>query len=212
MAAYDRISGWYDLLEGLWEKRARHKGLRMLNVGKGETVLEIGFATGDSIIELARSVGEEGRVFGIDLSPKMTHLCETRVSEQDLAGRVDLITGDAAFLPFQSNIFNAIFMSFTLELFDTPEIPVLLNECRRVLSESGRICVVSLSMEGGHSLMRNIYEWGHDKFPAVIDCRPIFVRASLEESGFSIVEGMMTSVGGLPVEIVLAAKKTDNPD
>ncbi|HEX7401670.1 MAG TPA: methyltransferase domain-containing protein, partial [candidate division Zixibacteria bacterium] len=109
-------------------------------------------------------------------------------------------------LPFKSARFDALFMSFTLELFDTPEIPRLLSECGRALRNGGRICVISLSKAGHSSWMRNLYEWGHRKFPQLLDCRPIFVQNALSDAGFHIIDTTLLSMLGLTVEIVLAGK------
>jgi hypothetical protein len=32
-----------------------------------------------------------------------------------------------------------------------------------------------------------LYEWVHDKWPKLADCRPIFVERALLEAGFEIV-------------------------
>lgn len=205
-AMYDRISRWYDLLEGVWEKRSRDIGLKKLGVKEGEIVLEIGFGTGHGILILAQAVGRSGRVYGIDLSPRMLDITRARVIKMGLSEEVELKCGDAVELPFKGAFFSAIFMSFTLELFDTPEIPKVLHECERVLRNGGRICVVSLSKEGKSGWMRKLYEWGHRKMPKPLDCRPIFVQKALEDAGFQILDATLMSLLKLPVEIVLARK------
>jgi ubiquinone/menaquinone biosynthesis C-methylase UbiE len=157
-------------------------------------------------LALAQFVGKPGRVYGIDLSSRMLHLTRSKFIKKGVEKRVMLVQGDALQLPFKSARFDALFMSFVLELFDTPEIPLLLSEGRRVLREGGRICVISLSKAGRSGWMRNLYEWGHGKFPRLLDCRPIFVHNALSDAGFHIFDTTILSLVGLPVEIVLADK------
>ena len=97
-------------------------------------------------------------------------------------------------------------MSFTLELFDSPEIPELLGEVCRVLKARGSVGVASLSKIKGNPLALRMYEWLHRKFPKYADCRPIYVEDSLRKAGFRIKTKEIYSLFALPVEIVVAYK------
>ncbi len=108
-------------------------------------------------------------------------------------------------MPYPDEYFDAIFISFTLELFDTPEIPILLKECQRVLKSGGRLGVVALEKQD--SLAVRIYEWFHAKMPTLVDCRPIYTADSLQETGFKISEKKTLKMWGLPVSIVIAKNK-----
>jgi ubiquinone/menaquinone biosynthesis C-methylase UbiE len=205
-ASYDRLSRWYDALAGGSEKRLIDAGLLKLAAGEGEKVVEIGFGTGHAILALARSVGDSGRVYGVDISAGMLRVAQERVGQAGLAGRVELRQGDAAQLPFEVGSMDAVFSSFALDLFDTPEIPVVLGECQRVLRDGGRLCMVAMSRTGKPGLMVRLYEWAHERFPGSVDCRPIYAQAAVQEAGFRVVDSTVRSTWGLPVEIVLAQK------
>lgn len=205
-ASYDRMSRWYDVLAGHSERKAIDIGLDKLDVKEGDTVLEVGFGTGEGILKLAESVGSSGRVYGIDISQGMLEITQKKIGDVDLSDRVDLMRGDAVKIPYEESSFDAIFMSFTLELFDTPEIPIVLNECKRVLIAGGLICVISLSKGKDDGFMVHLYEWIHNRLPSLVDCRPIYVHDELINAGFHIQSKTDMSMWGLPVEVVLARK------
>lgn len=205
-ASYDRMSRSYDLFAGNFEKRLRNLALERLGVAAGEAVLEIGFGTGHSLEQIAKAVGEKGRVSGVDLSRGMLTVSRKRLDRAGLSERVELHCGDAAQLPYADEDFDAAFMSFTLELFDTPEIPIVLGEIKRVLKTGGRLGVVSLSREDGLSLMLRVYEWLHQRLPQYIDCRPIYIAQALQDAGFQIVHSEKESLWGLPAKIAVGVK------
>lgn len=205
-ANYDRLSRWYDLLTFFGERKATGAALRALDVSGKERVLEIGFGTGRAIVAIAHSAGAEGEVQGIDISRGMIDVTRKRLEKAGLGGRVILQKGDARQLPYQDNHFDAVFMSFTLELFETPGIRDVLLECLRTLRPEGRICVASLSNQGRRGPVYRSYEWSHRRFPSIVDCRPIHLRQFLGEAGFQALDSKMMSIWRLPVEIALGSK------
>ena len=209
--AYDRLSRWYGVIADPWERPCRRAGLDLLAPAEGERLLEVGFGTGQALVDLARAAGPAGRVCGVDLSPGMARAAQARVARARLAARVGLLCGDAARLPFPAGSFDAVFVSFTLELFEACDLPWALEECRRVLAPGGRLCVVALS--GARSgPMARLYRWCHERFPEYVDCRPIPVQRLLAEARFHVLAVREMSLAGLSVDAVLAARESDEPE
>ena len=205
-AAYSRMSRWYHWLIDPFERRYRREGLRLLAVRDGEQVLGVGFGTGEGLRAMAEAVGPTGTVTGIDIAEGMCRVASDLLTRAGVRSRVNLVRGDAARMPFPTGSFDAVFMSFTLELFDTTEIPVVLAECWRVLRPGSRIGVVAMASADPPGLMQRIYEWAHRKFPTVIDCRPIIAAAALAQAGFHIQATTRMSSFGLPMDIIVADK------
>ena len=206
-ASYDRLSRFYDLLAGGFEQNLSSMALKRLDIRRGETVLEIGFGTGAGLKQMAEAVGGAGRVHGIDISSGMLAASRRRLKKAGLEDRVELTCQDALKIPYAENKFEAVFMSFALELFDSPEIPQVLAEIKRVLKPNGRLGVVSMSKGNGASPILRLYEWLHQKLPQIADCRPIHVEGSIRQAGFAIQSKQRVGLFGLPVEIVIAAKQ-----
>lgn len=203
---YDHISGSYDWLGGMFERRPAVKALNYLKIQSGENVLEIGFGTGYCLQRIAMSVGNSGKACGIDISEGMVQRARERLNKASLLDRVELYRGDAAQLPFDNETFDAVFISFTLELFDNPEISTVLGEIGRVLKPSGRLGVVSLSKTNVDSTPVRFYEWIHSKWPQYVDCRPIYVDESVQKAGYKMIMRETARLLLLPIEIVIALK------
>jgi demethylmenaquinone methyltransferase/2-methoxy-6-polyprenyl-1,4-benzoquinol methylase len=129
-----------------------------------------------------------------------------RIRGAGLADRVDLRVADAAALPWPDGSFDAVFASFTLELFDTPEMPGVLGEWGRVLRPGGRLVVVSLSRAVPVGRPTRAYERLHDRFPALLDCRPIRAAEAVAACGFAVAGHVVVPLYGLRAEAVLGLR------
>jgi ubiquinone/menaquinone biosynthesis C-methylase UbiE len=203
---YDRLSGIYDYLTAAFERKLAERSLAQLEPREGESVLEVGFGSGHCLKRIALLVGSSGQAHGIDLSPGMIRVAERKVARANLSHRVHLLRGDASSLPFADGVFDAALMTYTLELFDTPEIPAVLRQLKAVLKPGGRLAVAAMSKAAGTTAVLRLYEWGHTRWPTLLDCRPIYLHRSLEDAGFEVRTCEEVRSYGLPTEIAVAIK------
>ncbi len=209
--SYGVVSRFYVAVEAIFEKGVRRKGLQLLSVIPGEVVLEVGVGTGYALREIASSVGENGKACGIDITPQMLEITRKRLKKAGLMERVELYEGDARSMPYEDSKFDAVYTASTLELFDTPDIPTVLNEVKRVLKPTGRLGVASLTKKGKEgSLFIRFYEWLHQKIPKYANCRPIYVEKSVEDAGYQIIKSEeFTLLKIVPWRIIVARPLTN---
>jgi demethylmenaquinone methyltransferase/2-methoxy-6-polyprenyl-1,4-benzoquinol methylase len=206
-----RARDWYDALSRAYrfvepfESAAREAGLDLLDAAPGEFALDVGAGAGGALVRLADRVGTAGRVCGVDVAEGMCRVARDRTAARGLGDRVAVVCGDARSLPFARGCFDAAFCSFTLELFDAPDLPRVLGEMRRVLDERGRLVVVSLASRDGETdpLAVRAYERLHEAAPTYLDCRPIPVERVLRDGGFRVERTRTVSTWGLPVTAAL---------
>jgi len=193
---YNSLSRWYDLFTSS-EKRFTDIGVQMLDVQPNESVLEIGCGTGHALIEFTNN---SQNVFAIDLSEKMLKVARGKLKHDSAM----LCQADGAILPFSNDQFDCVFISFALELFDTPEVPKVLQEISRVLKAGGRLGIVSLVKEETPAV--RIYEWFHQRIPTLVDCRPLYLHLAMKEAELQIQASTVKTMWGLPVEIAIGTK------
>jgi ubiquinone/menaquinone biosynthesis C-methylase UbiE len=109
-----------------------------LNPKAGENILDLGTGPGEPAITIAREVGPEGSVTGVDLSENMVSIASEVAQARGLKN-VEFKTMDCAALTFTDASFDAVVSSFGFQIFTDPEKAAL--EAYRVIRPGGRISV-----------------------------------------------------------------------
>ncbi|HEY9076497.1 MAG TPA: methyltransferase domain-containing protein [Anaerolineaceae bacterium] len=193
---YDRLAGWYDFLAGTSEQHVRQRGIDILGIRAGEKVLELGCGTGLALAGLGKQAKQ---AVGVDLSLKMLQAAQRK-------GICHLVQADFLLLPYPSESFEAAFLCFSLETLPEGETQAALQEIQRVLKENGRICLVNIARVPARGAIPRLYLAAHQRFPHVVDCRPLDASAELVKAGYTILREDLSRVWSIPVEIVMAVK------
>ncbi len=133
-------------LLGRWIGNYMEKGNReanrwtvgLMNVEKGETVLEVGSGNGAAIEYICRET-EAGYVCGLDLSDEMVRQATRRHKAAISSGKVEIAKGAAGALPYAASRFDKVFTVHTIYFWVDTEIGVA--EMYRVLRPGGRLLV-----------------------------------------------------------------------
>ena len=204
---YDSMSSIYDLLTR-YERGSLKKALEIANPRENLFILEAGFGTGRTLVELAKKVGDTGEVYALDVSRTMTNRTHRMLHRCNLSHRVNLVIGDARHTPFCDTVFDLVFSSYMLDLMDTAAIPRVLLEFKRLLKPAGWLVLVGLSKGSRWYDNMKSYEWVYKRSPSLLGgCRPVLLVPYLQKLGFKDVNRQYMLAGHLmPTEIVWANK------
>jgi SAM-dependent methyltransferase len=115
--------------------------------GEGRALLDLGCNWGRWTIASARA---GYRAVGID--PSLPGIQAAYDVAKELGVQADFVVGDARFLPFAANTFDAVFSYSVLQHFAKADVRQTLTECSRVLVPSGFALIQMANKLGVRSL------------------------------------------------------------
>lgn len=114
-----------------------HRAMAALNPQPGERLLDIGCGAGETSLELAARVGEQGAVMGVDISRPLLGVARTRSA--NVPG-LTFVEADAQTYPFEPAAFDGVFSRFGVMFFADP-VAAFVN-IRAALRPGGRLAFV----------------------------------------------------------------------
>ena len=134
---YDFSANVYYLL-GFREFAYRKIGVKVLNLKKGDTVVEIGCGTGLNFSLLRKQIGPKGNIIGVDLTPEMLEEADKRIKRHGWQN-VTLVQSDAAVYRFPNRL-DGIISTFALTL--VPEYDMIIQKGAAALLPDARFVIV----------------------------------------------------------------------
>lgn len=174
---YDVTSRAYALL-GYRLDAYRHRGIELLQLQPGDTVVEIGCGTGANFSWLERAIGPTGTLIGLDLTPEMLDQARTRVRRARWSN-VRLVEADASRFEFPNRV-NGILSTFALTL--APSYDEVIRRGAEALTPGGRFVVVDLKAPRSwpEPVLRVVAKLGRP-FGVTLDLRTRHLWESLAE-------------------------------
>jgi demethylmenaquinone methyltransferase/2-methoxy-6-polyprenyl-1,4-benzoquinol methylase len=138
---YDVMSRLYPA-PGYPQRGQRRRAVQALDIGRGDTVVDMACGTGLNFSLLEEAVGPEGRIVGVDLTDAMLAQAERRI-ETNGWRNVSLALADAAEFDFPTAV-DAILSTYALT--QVPECGEVIARGAAALAGGGRWAVLDLKV------------------------------------------------------------------
>lgn len=151
--AYDRLNDWLSLGQHwIWKQMT----VKWSGAQPGDTGLDICCGSGDLTRLLAKQVGVNGHVYGLDFSAAQLAIARQRDEQALTKLPTTWIEGDALALPFPDRTFDAITMGYGLR--NVIDIPKSLSEIYRVLKPGAKAAILDFHRPDS-STLRLFQQW-----------------------------------------------------
>lgn len=187
--AYDRVRARLAFVFGLppFETEAADMAQR-LALAPGDVVLDVACGHGNFTLELARRVGPEGLVIGVDIASAMLRRAARHVRAAGVEN-VLLVRGDALRLPLADTCITGLNCSGGLH--GIPDLPVALREFARVSRPGARLTASGFATAPRDRLTR-FKAWSRSRFDLhFVDMS--WLRGELVAAGYVDVASDMPS-------------------
>jgi ubiquinone/menaquinone biosynthesis C-methylase UbiE len=115
--------------------------LRSVGIQPGWHVLDAGCGGGSFLPLMAELVGANGKISVLDFAPENVAAVEAQVKSDKFPCMVEARVGSVTALPYEDNIFDAVWNANVSQYFTDQELPTILAEFRRVVRVGGLVAV-----------------------------------------------------------------------
>ena len=134
---YDQLNDWLSLGQHrIWKKMA----VKWAAPQAGDTCIDLCCGSGDLTKLLAKEVGKQGKVYGVDFSPQQMAIGK----EKFPLPQIEWVEADVLDLPFPDNNFDAATMGYGLR--NVVDIPRSLEEIYRVLKPGAKAAILDFHL------------------------------------------------------------------
>jgi len=148
------------------------KAIRALDIQPGMTVCDLGAGSGYYTVRMSRLVGPTGKVYAVDIQPRMLELLTRRLRSDGIQNVIPVLsTEDDPKLPPQSQ--DLILLVDVYHEFARPQI--MLRRMREALKDDGRLVLLEFRKEDESVPIRLEHKMSIAE-----------VKAELEPEGFRI--------------------------
>ena len=175
-AVFAGVARRYDLanhlLSGFLDTRWRRRTVARVAPRPGERILDVACGTGALTVELARALGPDGEVVGVDFCEEMLAMARARCMPGSAGrpmARVEWRAADAQRTGLPDAAFDAATCAFGVRnMMD--RLPVVLAEMRRVLRPGGRVGILEFSLPRRRLLRHAEQVWLAALVPLIGGC------------------------------------------
>lgn len=145
MRFYDALTNLIFYLPCGGESKFRSMCLNFANLAEGDRVLDLCCGTGTLTSLIARHIGPDGQVVGLDISEPV--LKTARITARNLPATFLRVSAEN--LPFASSSFDKCFISFGLHHMPWQAWQNALSEVSRTLRTGGSLTIVDYNLPAG---------------------------------------------------------------
>ena len=165
---FDGIAGDYDRLNHImslgidrsWRRRAIKE---IVCADEAQEILDIACGTGDFSIAIAKAMGPDSHVTGVDISEGMMQVAREKVEAEGLADTISFKKDDCLALSYPDETFDAATVAFGIRNFQDLEKGLL--EISRVLKKDGHLSIVELTQPARFPMKQLFWLYSHTLLP-----------------------------------------------
>ncbi len=132
------------------------KVIKRSGIKEGMRVLEVGCGSGAFVDRVARAIGQNGRLYALDINPGMLRQTERKLARPENIDirNVELVRSNARDLPFADETFDLVYMVTVLH--EIPDRMKAVKEVNRILKPGGIFSVTELLIDPHYPLRSTV--------------------------------------------------------